>query len=92
MTKLTKKEQDWFVRLQKCLDAAPKTLDKKVSSFTIGDKNITVFDPAKVKACENDRTLEFTAWGGMDTGCQVENADAEILVLYFPFHIESTAG
>ncbi|AUR87422.1 hypothetical protein NVP1101O_011 [Vibrio phage 1.101.O._10N.261.45.C6] len=92
MKKLSKRDMAWFERLQRVLDAAPTGLDAKISSFTIGDKDITVFDPVKVKDCEEDMAGEFITWGERDTGCQVDNADAEIITLRFPFHIESTAG
>lgn len=86
MVKFTKKEQAWLERLEKTLAAAPKSLSKKVCSYTIGDNDITLYDSKKVddyiaeKGDQRDRCVD------------VDRADAEITRFVFPFTVESTAG
>jgi len=41
MSKLTKKERDWIAELQSVLDKCPS---RRLGFFTIGDKDVTVYD------------------------------------------------
>ena len=91
--KLTVAEKKWFERLQRTLDAAPKSLEKKgsnfqLSSFTIGDRDINVYDEEKLRDWQaaNPRKADG------DVGPMVDEAGALLLDLVFPFCIESTAG
>jgi hypothetical protein len=87
--KLTKKEQAWFKRLQKCLDAAPESLTNKISSYTIGDDDVTVYDKAKLKEYFNNNPRVEVE----DYLCtSVDAADAKIYCLEFPFSVEATSG
>ena len=93
--KLTQAEKKWFERLQKTLDAAPESLKKKgkaqkISSYTIGDSDVTVFDEEKLNAWKNEQS--FRLGYEADVGQMVGNADAELYNLVFPFSVESTAG
>lgn len=86
--KLTKKEEAWLARFEKCMAAAPKSLGKKVSSYTVGDPFITIFD--KDLVWDYEATLSNDSRKDM---CQiVDEIEGEILTVYFPFNIESTAG
>lgn len=88
--KLTKKEIAWFDRFRKTLAAAPKSLHKKVSSYTIGDDEITLYDLKKFEEYFRKNPLN-----GRDISdhCQlVDKSDSEIESFSFPFSIESTAG
>ncbi|MCY9864986.1 hypothetical protein OTK49_20940 [Vibrio coralliirubri] len=86
MAPLTKKEKDWFTKLESVLGDAPKSLRGKVCGYTIGDYTVTIFDEKK--------TDEYVDEHGDDSDrcSQVQNADSELLTLKFPFDIESTAG
>lgn len=91
--KLTVAEKKWFERLQRTLDAAPKSLAKKgsnfqLSSFTIGDRDINVYDEEKLRAWQEANPLKAEG----DVGPMVDEAEALLLDLQFPFCIESTAG
>ena len=88
--KLTKKEQAWIERFQKTMAAAPRSLSHKVWSFTTGDDNITLYDREKfLKYCEDNPDVERRK---VDHCTIVEEADAEILWVQFPFPVESTTG
>ncbi len=92
--KLTKKEEAWFARLEKCLAAAPESLrkkdGKKIRSFTIGDRSVVVYDAAKVdKWVENQG---YYTWNIPDVTCIVDKSESELLSLSLPFCVESTAG
>ncbi len=91
--KLTVAEKKWFERLQRTLDAAPKSLQKKgsnfqISSFTIGDRDINVYDEEKLRAWQEANPHKAER----DVGPMVDEAGALLLDLQFPFCIESTAG
>lgn len=91
--KLTTKEKKWFADLEAHLDAAPESLRKKsiahkISSYIIGDRNVTVYDEEKlIKWQEENPQRDARDWGPM-----VAEAEAELFELYFPFDVESTAG
>jgi len=77
---LNKAEQKWIDRVQKALDACPKSLSDRADSFTIGDPDITIFD--KNKFIDN----------GKDVCVDVDDSDSELACLIFPFGVASTAG
>jgi len=77
---LNKKEQAWINRVQKALNACPKSLKDRADSYTIGDPNITIFD--KNKFIDT----------GLDVCCDVDKSGAELAELWFPFGVASTAG
>ncbi len=85
--KLTKKEEAWLLRLEKCLAAAPKSLGKKVSSYTLGDNDIILFDKVKQEVYEDSLRHE-----ARDKCVEVANCGTELVNIVFPFNIESTAG
>lgn len=90
--KLTKKEQDWLIRLEKCLAAAPKTLNSKVRAYTIGDPDIILYCIKTLEDRENERYgCRNNTIADMDICVQVEVTGAEIANFVFPFVIESTA-
>ena len=88
---LTKKEVEWLEGLQNYLNTAPESMrnkarSKKLSSFTIGDYDITVYDEGKCRTYEDDHRE------APDKGVCVFNSGSELFNLKFPFQIESTAG
>ena len=88
--KLTKVEQKWIDRLTNVLLAAPKGIGDKISSYTIGDSNITIYDEAKFnKYFESDAV---TATDRRDHCMLVADANAELYSIWFPFSVESTSG
>ena len=87
--KLTKKELAWFARLQKCLNSAPDSLTKKVTSYTIGDADVTVYDKTKLEDYLNNNP---SADSDRYVCTNVEAADSEIYRLEFPFSVEATSG
>lgn len=86
--KLTKKELEWLDRFQTTMAAAPESLKHKLSSFTVGDNDITIYDKVKFdsffegdpSALNNDQCL------------LVEESKSEVVKVGFPFAVESTAG
>lgn len=71
---------------------SPASLKRKVSSgklsaYTTGDFDVTLFDNKMVE----DYELKLNRLGH-DTPLSVEGAGARIDVLFFPFRIESCAG
>lgn len=89
--KLTKDELKWFEGLQDYLNKAPSSLkrkskNKELSSFTVGDNAVTVYN--ELKCTEYEDSLYEPG----DKCVCVANSDSEILILKFPFNIESTAG
>ena len=88
--KLTKAEQRWIDKLTNVLLAAPPGIGEKVSSFTIGDNNINIYD--KVKFDEYFNSDAVTATDRRDHCMLVADADAELYSIWFPFSVESTSG
>lgn len=80
MKMLNKKEQAWIDRVQKALDACPKSLCDRADSFTIGDPYIVIFD----KNAYIDT--------GPDVCMDVDKSGAELGSFVFPFGVASTAG
>lgn len=87
---LTKKEQAWLKRFEKTMDAAPYSLIKKMSSFTIGDDYIVLYDLVKFNKYhdENPQAQQSIK----DHHHLVDDADCRLQEIPFPFCIESTAG
>lgn len=84
---LTKKEEAWLARFRKTMEAAPTSLSKKVSSYTIGDSDIHLYDLDKFTSY-----FETNA-EGEDYHCTlVERSGSSIESVNFPFSVEATAG
>ncbi|EKA5635875.1 hypothetical protein OKZ62_001779 [Vibrio navarrensis] len=84
MATLTRQERAWFNKLQKLLNECPfDTSD--FDSFTVGDKNITVFK--KMFEVKEHQLINNT-----DLNESVDALDAEVFDLKFPFGIASAAG
>lgn len=77
---LNQKELAWINRVQKALDACPKSLKDRADAYTIGDPDITIFD----------KNLYVDT--GCDVGMDVTSSDAELGQLVFPFGVASTCG
>lgn len=88
--KLTAKEQAWLIRFEKTMAAAPKSLDKKISSYTIGDSNITLYDKVKFETYIDNNPLGHT--DTTDHCNLVRYSESEISDMAFPFTVESTSG
>lgn len=88
--KLTQKELKWFARLEKCLAAAPESLRKKVSSYTIGDDDIVIFDVKRADTWEDDNLDRNTHT--RDRCHIVDASSSRLYKLNLPFVVESTAG
>ena len=88
--KLNKKETAWLVRLRKTLAAAPISLDGKLSSYTVGDRDITLYDKVKFTEYYKDNPIPLH---DIRYHCTlVEDSESELQDLVFTFSIESTAG
>lgn len=92
--KLTKKEEAWFTRLQKCLDAAPESLKKKdgeqLRAYTIGDNEVFVYNAEKYDSYVKEK--DYESWNLPDVCSTVDRSAAGMYELVFPFCVESTAG
>ncbi|HAS6639306.1 hypothetical protein V3H47_08615 [Vibrio parahaemolyticus] len=84
MATLTKKERDWFNKLQKVLNECPfDTSD--FDSYTIGDNDITVYKNVKGVT---EHHIKYET----DLGHSVMALNAEVFNLTFPFGIASASG
>lgn len=85
--RLTKKEEAWLSRFRKTMAAAPVSIGKKISAYTIGDDDITIYDLEKFRSHfeKHDEGDEYHC-------TMVEMADAKIEHINFPFAVEATAG
>ena len=83
---LTKKEQAWLDRFKKTMAAAPESLREKISSYTIGDSEIILYDKVKFN--------DFFSGSHQDKyHCElVEDSESEICSVQFPFDVEATSG
>ena len=93
--KLTQAEKKWFERLQRTLAAAPESLKKKrmegkISSYTVGDPFIVVYDEEKLADWKEEQN--YMTGYELDVCKMVSFSDAELYHLDFPFAVESTAG
>ena len=93
--KLTQAEKKWFDRLQRTLAAAPaslkkKSISKKISSYTVGDPFIIVYDEEKLADWKEEQN--YMTGYELDVCKMVTYADAQLYHLDFPFAVESTAG
>ena len=85
---LSEDENKWLRKLDLLLAKAPKSLAEKVSTFTIGDSNIVMFDRKKV-----DEYTESLGSADIPDMCAlVKDAGIDTRTFNFPFAIESTAG
>ncbi len=90
---LNKKEKAWLERFKSTMAAAPSSLNNKIGSFTIGDRDITLFDKQKFDTYITKKNEEaYGYYDEQDKGIEVQASDSEIMVIMFPFHVESTAG
>lgn len=86
-SKLTKKESAWFDEVNAVLARCPSP--EKFGFYTIGDRDVSVYDKRKEK--EIERLLD--ARRSTDWCIAVRDADAEIDAnIYFPSAVLSTAG
>lgn len=90
--KLTVKEKKWLERLEKTLDAAPASLASKVTAYTIGDNNITLYDKNKFDNFMENNPKYSSSICIRDVCWLVGKSESEIKNFYFPFTVESTAG
>lgn len=84
----------WLKGLQKYANSAPASLKRKfkssqVSSYTMGDKDITFYDveltskhAEENNICNNEPDLIVS----------VQETDAELFRIYFPFNVEGVCG
>ncbi|MFK4136743.1 hypothetical protein ACI2KR_31420 [Pseudomonas luteola] len=82
MTKLTKAEAAWVKRLQEVLNECPSD---RIGAYTIGDCNIELYDRSK------DQEIA-EAQGNKEFCVAVQNLDAGMGTLSFPFQVHSTSG
>ena len=80
---LTEEEQQWIQNLRELAKAAPTTLKGKISSYTTGDNDITLYI---------NQLNEQYRDADKDICVQVEEQNLEIIRIDFPFTIESTSG
>lgn len=84
MAELSTVEIKWFKKLQKVLDECPfDTSD--IDSYTIGDNDIIVFKN-KHEVAEHQLVNET------DLCVSVQDLNAEVFKLIFPFGVTSAAG
>lgn len=87
MATLTKKEKTWFDEVNAVLARCPSP--EKFGFYTIGDRNVMVYDLRKEKEIEG----KLDARSSSDWCVAVRDADAEIDAdIYFPSAVLSTAG
>ena len=89
--KLTKKEDAWLERFRKTMAAAPDSLSRKISAYSTGDNNITIYDIQKYDSYFEENPISHTS-DSRDQCTLVNDSESELEVIYFPFLIESTAG
>jgi hypothetical protein len=93
MAKLSRQEKAWLKKAQKIISQCPDSLSDRVEAYTIGDFDICLF--VKKTAYDYEKELE-KRMGDVKSDryvCNlVEESDAELARLYFPFQISATAG
>jgi ribose 5-phosphate isomerase len=82
---LTSDEQKWIRKLQRVLNECPSN---RMSSFTIGDSNITIYDISADKS----ESAHNIARNCNDWCNVVEDTGTKLAVIKFPFSVQSTAG
>lgn len=84
-SRLTKAEEKWIERVQALLDDCPS---KRLAAYTIGDNCITIYDGSK------EAVINAAMDSNSDTDhCNaVDDCDAGLTSLRFPFLVHSTAG
>jgi len=88
--KLTKKEEAWIERFKNTMASAPETLGSKMSSYTIGDNEITLYDKEVFDNYFEENPEH--SWSSLDHCALVEESSSELMYIRFPFSVESTAG
>ncbi len=78
---ISKEEVKWLKKLQKVLNECPSS---RMSSYTIGDSNIVIFD--------NSVDLSGDDYNDKDVGVIVDDLGIELYTLNFPFPVHGTAG
>lgn len=86
--KCSKAELAWLKKLEKFLSTAPKSLMGNISSYTIGDNDITVYS----QRCINEYTVKNPNSDELIVCELVSRSNAEIIRIKFPFMIEATSG
>ena len=92
--KLTNDEVKWFKGLQKYANSAPASLKSKfenrqVSSYTIGDSDITFYDVGLTSKYAEENT---TCNNEPDLIVSVQETDAELFIVAFPFYVDGVLG
>lgn len=81
---LTKSERDWLARLQAVLDECPSS---RLGAYTTGDPNLSIYDSRFEQ--QINKLLDS---GKYDFCTAVDDLDADLGSLRFPFHVHSTSG
>lgn len=87
MDKLTAKERAWIDELQAVLDRCPSP--KKIGFYTIGDRNINLYDLRRVDEVQN--ALDSSSSSDWCTAVEKIGAGFDETI-DFPSAVESTAG
>lgn len=92
--KLTDSEIKWFKGLQSYANSAPASLKRKfknrqVSSYTIGDRDITFYDVDLTEKYAEENTI---CNNEPDLVISVQETDAELFRVIFPFGVEGVCG
>lgn len=84
-SRMTPAEKAWVAKLQAVIAECPS---KRLAAYTVGDADITLYDGSK-----QDQILAIQdAKPSMEFGNCVEDADAALAHVAFPFQIHSVAG
>lgn len=87
--KLSTAEKKWLAALEAVLECAPKSLRKKgVRCYTTGCDRLTIYDGEKCDRYVDTRT----GFHNTDVCTDVVHSKSELLCIYFPVVVESTAG
>lgn len=84
-SELTKKERKWISDVQKVLNKCPS---KRLEFYTIGDRNVFIFDNTKIA----DVYSELDKNGGEFGSCCERVGASFDIDLFFPNAVHSTAG
>lgn len=83
---LTKAELAWLKRLENTVNAAPKSIGKKLAAYTIGGNDICIFHE------ETYQDKEDSNYHSKDVCKVVDESDSEVIRIIFPFSVWSTSG
>lgn len=82
---LTEDERKWIKKLQKVLNECPS---RRMSSYTTGDNDITIYDiAADASELSDNAARDSNDWCNV-----VEATGTRLAVIKFPFAVQSTAG